>query len=69
MAYNFSTTRYEWVHEKMPRGKGWWMFENRDETILIDIQGLHTLTEAKKLATAKLKEMGVPAGTTIYVCS
>ena len=65
--YEFSNARYNWNHGKAPRGKGWWMFEDKDGNIIADIQGLHTLTEAKKLATKELKEKGFPTWKTVYV--
>lgn len=67
MAYNFSNTLYERSHEKAPRGRGWWMFIIGGSRKLVDIPGCMNLSEAKKLMTAKAKEMGVPAGSTIYV--
>lgn len=67
MAYYFSTSKYEWVHEKKPRGKGWWTFKVGGSDVEIDIHGLYTLSEAKRLVTAKLREMGVPTSTTIHV--
>ena len=67
MAYAFSNIRYQWSHGKSPRGKGWWMFEDKDGNIIADIHGLHTLTEAKKLASKELKENGFPSHKTVYV--
>lgn len=67
MAYYFSTSKYEWVHEKKPRGKGWWTFKIGGSDVEIAIHGAHTLTEAKKLVTAKLKELSIPASITIHV--
>ena len=67
MAYEFSNTHYIASHEKAPRGKGWWMFEDSHGNIIADIQGLHSLTEAKKLAAKELNEKGFPQYRTVYV--
>lgn len=67
MAYEFSNLHYIAAHGKDPRGKGWWMFEDNQRNIIADIQGLHTLTEAKKLAAKELKENGFPEYRTVYV--
>lgn len=67
MAYEFSNSHYRASHCKDPRGKGWWMFEDSKGNIIADIQGLHTLTAAKKLAAKELKEKGFPQYRTVYV--
>lgn len=64
--YNFNNSKYSWAHGKNPSGRGWWMFETSNGT-LIDIPGSKTLTEAKKAVTIKAAEMGIPSGSTLYV--
>lgn len=67
MAYEFSNSHYIASHGTAPRGKGWWMFEDNRRNIIADIQGLYSLTEAKKLAAKELKEKGFPQYRTVYV--
>ncbi len=67
MKYFFNKYHYERVHGKAPRGRGWWMFEDRDCNIIAEVPGQHTLTEAMRIATEQLTEKGYHSGATVYV--
>lgn len=64
MTIEFTTRDYQWAHGRMPKGRGWWMFEF--EGYNFEHQG--TLTEAKKACREYIKKMA-PADYvgTVYV--
>lgn len=71
--YYFSDRMFEQSHEKKPRGQGWWGFiymtheHGKSVENIVWVEGLYTLTEAKKRVIPMLEERGVSKNKTIYV--
>jgi hypothetical protein len=68
MKTQFSTTKYQFSHMKLPRGRGSWafFFSKAEGAEPFFAPPFMTYTEAKKVAAVKAKELGV---TTVYVGS
>ena len=56
------TSRFYRSHVKQPKGRGGWMFEDKDGNIVVTHSG--TYTEAKKVA----QEYAKSNNTYLYVC-
>ena len=50
MKRTVETTKYQFTHGKLPRGRGYWAFGNKAETKVVYLRGIYA--EAKKDAIA-----------------
>ena len=53
MTIEFTTREYQWVHGRMPKGRGWWMFKFEG----YNFEHIGTLTEAKKACKEYIKKL------------